>query len=133
MESGRPARHIIELMVEMTDPQPGDTICDPACGTCGFLVTAAQFMAAKHGTTVFKDAASRRRFSEATFFGYDFDTTMLRIGSMNMLLHGIENPDIRYKDSLEETHAADSAQYSLILANPRHRRRADSHPSDARG
>ncbi|MEP2775336.1 MAG: class I SAM-dependent DNA methyltransferase [Luteolibacter sp.] len=114
----RTPRHIIRLMVEMTDPQPADTICDPACGTCGFLVTAAEHMAAKHGTAVFKDAAARQRFSEDTFFGYDFDSTMLRIGSMNMLLHGIENPDIRYKDSLEETHSNDAAQYSLILANP---------------
>ena len=114
----RTPRHIIRLMVEMTDPQPADTICDPACGTCGFLVEAAQYMAAKHSTTVFKDTAARQRFSESTFFGYDFDSTMLRIGSMNMLLHGIENPDIRWKDSLEETHSTDTAQYSLILANP---------------
>lgn len=114
----RTPRHIIRLMVEMTDPQPADTICDPACGTCGFLVAAAEHMAAKHSTTVFKDTAARQRFSESTFFGYDFDSTMLRIGSMNMLLHGIENPDIRYKDSLEETHSTDAAQYSLILANP---------------
>ena len=114
----RTPRHIIQLMVEMTAPQPRDTICDPACGTCGFLVTAAQFMAAQHSSTVFKDAAARQCFSEQTFFGYDFDHTMLRIGSMNMLLHGIENPDVRYKDSLEETHAADTEQYSLILANP---------------
>ncbi|MDQ8191290.1 type I restriction-modification system subunit M [Roseibacillus persicicus] len=114
----RTPRHIIQLMVEMMDPQPGDTICDPACGTCGFLVAAAEYLAKHHSGEVFQNAAAQRRFSEETFFGYDFDNTMLRIGSMNMLLHGIENPDIRYKDSLEETHSGDAAQYSLILANP---------------
>lgn len=114
----RTPRHIIQLMVQLTDPQPTDTICDPACGTCGFLVAAAEHLATTHRTAVFKNAASQKRFSEKTFFGYDFDTTMLRIGSMNMLLHGIENPDIRYKDSLEETHSGDASQYSLILANP---------------
>ena len=64
------------------------------------------------------DAASRRRFNEDSFHGYDFDNTMLRIGSMNMLLHGVENPDIRYKDSLAEADEDDAEKYSLILANP---------------
>lgn len=114
----RTPRHIIKLMVEMTDPQPADTICDPACGTCGFLVAAAEHLATHHTTEVFKDATTRKRFSEETFHGYDFDTTMLRIGSMNMLLHGIENPDVTYKDSLEEAHAGDAEKFSLILANP---------------
>ncbi|SHK08833.1 type I restriction enzyme M protein [Rubritalea squalenifaciens DSM 18772] len=114
----RTPRHIIKLMVDMTAPTPKDTICDPACGTCGFLVAAAEYMAKEHGTEVFKDDTARKRFSEQTFHGYDFDTTMLRIGSMNMLLHGIENPDVRYKDSLEEAHAGDEEKFSLILANP---------------
>lgn len=105
-------------MVDMMDPQPTDTICDPACGTCGFLVAANEYLRDHHGDTIFKDTRSRKRFNEKTFHGYDFDSTMLRIGSMNMMLHGVENPDIRYKDSLEETHAGDAGAYSLILANP---------------
>lgn len=74
-----------------------------------------------HSDVIYKDAESRRRFNEETFSGYDFDSTMLRIGSMNMLLHGVEKPDIRYKDSLAEADAAagdDEEAYSLILANP---------------
>ena len=114
----RTPRHIIKLMVDMTAPTPKDTICDPACGTCGFLVSAAEFLQQHHGTDIARDKNALKRFSEATFFGYDFDSTMLRIGSMNMLLHGIENPDIRYKDSLEEANADDEEKYSLILANP---------------
>lgn len=114
----RTPRHIIKLMVELTAPTPKDSICDPASGTCGFLVQAAEYLREHHGDTIFAGTASRKRFSEETFHGYDFDATMLRIGSMNMLLHGVENPDIRYKDSLEEAHAGDAEAYSLILANP---------------
>jgi len=114
----RTPRHIIKLMVDMTAPTPKDAICDPACGTCGFLVAAAEYLQQHHATDISRDKEALRRFSEETFYGYDFDTTMLRIGSMNMLLHGIENPDIRYKDSLEEAHAGDVDKYSLILANP---------------
>lgn len=114
----RTPRHIIKLMVDMMDPQPTDSICDPACGTCGFLVAANEYLREHHQDKIFKDAESRNRFNNETFHGYDFDSTMLRIGSMNMMLHGVENPDIRYKDSLEETHASDSEAFSLILANP---------------
>ena len=114
----RTPRHIIQLMVEMTAPTPKDVICDPACGTAGFLIAASEYLTAHHSDAIYKDAASRRRFNEGTFHGYDFDSTMLRIGSMNMLLHGVENPDIRYKDSLAESEEDDSEKYSLILANP---------------
>jgi len=114
----RTPRHIIKLMVEMMDPQPTDTICDPACGTCGFLVAANEHLLDHHQEAIFKDTESRKRFNNETFNGFDFDSTMLRIGSMNMMLHGVENPDIRYKDSLEETNAGDADRYSLILANP---------------
>lgn len=114
----RTPRHIIQLMVEMMAPQPSDTICDPACGTCGFLVAANEYLREQHGSEIFKNAKSKKRFNEETFHGYDFDSTMLRIGSMNMMLHGVENPDVRYKDSLEESHSGDSEAYSLILANP---------------
>ena len=96
----RTPRHIIRLMVDMTAPTPKDVICDPASGTAGFLVAAFEHLVEHHSDTIYKDAAARRRFREGTFHGYDFDNTMLRIGSMNMLLHGVENPEIRYKDSL---------------------------------
>ena len=117
----RTPRHIIKLMVDMTAPTPDDVICDPACGTAGFLVAASEYLVEHHGDGIYKNARARRRFNEDTFHGYDFDNTMLRIGSMNMLLHGVENPDIRYKDSLAETDSAagdDSERYSLVLANP---------------
>ena len=117
----RTPRHIIKLMVNMTAPTPNDVICDPACGTAGFLVAASEYLVERHGDRIYKNVRARRRFNEGTFHGYDFDTTMLRIGSMNMLLHGVENPDIRYKDSLAQTDAAagdDAERYSLVLANP---------------
>ena len=114
----RTPRHIIRLMVDMTAPTPKDVICDPACGTAGFLVAASEHLVEHHSDTIYKDAAARRHFNEGTFHGYDFDNTMLRIGSMNMLLHGVENPDIRYKDSLAQTDDDDAEKYSLVLANP---------------
>jgi type I restriction enzyme M protein len=114
----RTPRHIIKLMVDMTAPTPKDVICDPACGTAGFLVAASEYIQKHHSEAIYKDEETRRRFNEATFHGYDFDTTMLRIGSMNMLLHGVENPDISFKDSLAQADDADEEKYSLILANP---------------
>ena len=118
----RTPRHIIRLMVDMTAPTPKDVICDPACGTAGFLIAASEYLAEHHGDRIYKNANARQRFNEGTFHGYDFDATMLRIGSMNMLLHGIENPDIRYRDSLAEPELAaagdDAERYSLVLANP---------------
>ena len=114
----RTPQHIIKLMVDMTAPTPKDLICDPACGTAGFLIAASEYLREHHGETIYKDAATRCHFNEDTFHGYDFDTTMLRIGSMNMLLHGVENPDIRYIDSLAEADADDAEKYSLVLANP---------------
>lgn len=114
----RTPRHIIQLIVDMTAPTPKDKICDPACGTAGFLVAASEYLVDHHSEDIYKNAKARRQFNEATFFGYDFDNTMLRIGSMNMLLHGVENPDIRYKDSLAESEEDDAEEYSLILANP---------------
>ena len=109
-------------MVDMTAPTPKDVICDPACGTAGFLIAASEYLLEHHSDRIYKNAEARRRFNEGTFHGYDFDTTMLRIGSMNMLLHGVENPDIRYRDSLAQTDLAaagdDAERYSLVLANP---------------
>jgi len=114
----RTPRHIIKLMVEMTAPTPKDVICDPACGTAGFLIAASEYLVSHHSDSIYKTAKSRRQFNDHTFHGYDFDNTMLRIGSMNMLLHGVENPDIRYKDSLAQADGDDAETYSLILANP---------------
>ena len=114
----RTPRHIIKLMVDMVAPAPKDVICDPACGTAGFLIAASEYLVEHHGDTIYKNSAARRKFNSGTFHGYDFDSTMLRIGSMNMLLHGVENPDIRYRDSLAQADDDDAERYSLILANP---------------
>ncbi|WP_363331242.1 class I SAM-dependent DNA methyltransferase [Microbacterium sp. SCN 70-27] len=113
----RTPRHIIDLMVKITAPQPSDEICDPACGTAGFLVAASEYVRETHSDALL-DAAQRSHFHRSMFHGYDFDNVMLRIGSMNMLMHGIESPDIRYRDSLSEGAAADAEKYTLILANP---------------
>jgi type I restriction enzyme M protein len=113
----RTPRHIIKLMVELTEPTPGDTICDPACGTCGFLVAAGEFLREKH-PEMLRDPKLRAHFHNSAFHGFDFDPTMLRIGSMNMILHGIENPVIEARDSLSEDIAGEKDRYSLVLANP---------------
>ncbi len=113
----RTPRHIIQLMVEMMEPTPKDIICDPAVGTAGFLVAAAEYLR-RHHPTMLTDATRGQHFHESMFHGYDFDNTMLRIGSMNMQLHGIENPAIAYRDSLAQDHANDIEAYSLVLANP---------------
>jgi type I restriction enzyme M protein len=113
----RTPRHIIRLMVEMSAPQPSDVICDPACGTAGFLVAAGEVLRERHPNLLL-DATLRGHFHHRMFHGFDFDNTMLRIGSMNMLLHGVENPDIRYRDSLAQDHAGEEEKYTLVLANP---------------
>ena len=114
----RTPRHIIQLMVQMMAPTPADTICDPACGTAGFLVASAEYLLEQHQAEIYASPESARHFNEDTFFGFDFDSTMLRIGSMNLLLHGIENPCIENRDSLAESHAGVEDRFSLILANP---------------
>ncbi len=113
----RTPRHIIRLMVEMTAPTPDDVICDPACGTAGFLVAAGEYLRERH-PEMLRDARRREHFHRGLFHGFDFDNTMLRIGSMNMLLHGVEDPDIRYRDSLAQDHAGEEDKYTLVLANP---------------
>jgi len=113
----RTPRHIIALMVEMTAPTPTDEICDPACGTAGFLIAASDYVRRTH-PEVEHDQEARKHFHNSMFHGFDFDSTMLRIGSMNMLLHGIEAPDIRYRDSLSEGAGDEEGLYSLVLANP---------------
>jgi type I restriction enzyme M protein len=113
----RTPRHIIQLMVHLTDPKPNDIICDPACGTAGFLVAAGEYLRSKH-PEILQDTKTRKHFHHGMFHGFDFDSTMLRIGSMNMLLHGVENPDIVYRDSLAQDHAGEEEKYTLVLANP---------------
>jgi type I restriction enzyme M protein len=113
----RTPRHIIQLMVEMVAPTPADTICDPACGTAGFLVSAGEYLKRNHANAI-NSGAGREHYHHKAFHGFDFDNTMLRIGSMNMLLHGVDQPDIRYRDSLSEGATGDAGEYSLVLANP---------------
>src|SRR6266516_2845451 len=113
----RTPRHIIELMVELVRPVPTDIMCDPASGTCGFPVAVGEYLRRYH-PEILRDSKLKQRFHHHLFHGFDFDNTMLRIGSMNMLLHGVENPDIRYRDSLAQDHAGEEEKYTLVLANP---------------
>ena len=113
----RTPRHIIHMMVEIMDPKPTDFICDPACGTSGFLVTSGDYLREKYKKEVLLDKQNRNHFMNDMFHGYDMDRTMLRIGAMNMMTHGVENPFIEYRDSLSDQNP-DKEMYSLILANP---------------
>jgi type I restriction enzyme M protein len=94
-----------------------DIVCDPACGTCGFLVAVGESLRERH-PEVMTNAKLRQHFHRDLFHGFDFDNTMLRIGSMNMLLHGVENPDVVYRDSLSQDHAGEDEKYTLVMANP---------------
>lgn len=114
----RTPRNIIEMMVELMQPKVDDTICDPSSGTCGFLMAAVEYLEDNHGKDINKPD-NRKHFNNKMFTGFDFDKHMLRIGAMNMLLHGIENPSVHYRDSLQDQGDANiSEAYSLILANP---------------
>jgi len=113
----RTPRHIIELMVQMMAPTPKDVVCDPASGTCGFLVAASEFVRNNHPEAL-TDPALSKHFHNAMFNGYDFDNTMLRIGSMNLQLHGVQSPNVVYRDSLAQVNSEDVESYSLVLANP---------------
>ena len=112
----RTPRHIIEMMVELTKPQPDDVIIDPAMGSAGFLIAAQTYLRKNH-PDMFLDEKKRNHFNNEMFYGNDMDRTMLRIGAMNMLLHGVDNPNISYRDSLSEQNT-DVEMYSLVLANP---------------
>ena len=113
----RTPRHIIRMMVELMQPRADDTICDPACGTSGFLVAAGEYLKETKREEIFFDKFKKDHFMNGMFFGYDMDRTMLRIGAMNMMTHGITNPFIEYRDSLSDQNT-DRNKYSLILANP---------------
>ena len=112
----RTPRDIIKMMVELVKPEPGDIIIDPAMGSAGFLIEAQQYLRDHHGE-MFLDAKALEHFHNSMFFGNDMDRTMLRIGAMNMLLHGVDNPNISYRDSLSEQNT-DEEKYTLVLANP---------------
>lgn len=113
----RTPRHIIRMMVEMMEPMADDVICDPACGTSGFLVTAGEYLKEKRKEEIFFDRKKKEHYMNHMFFGYDMDRTMLRIGAMNMMTHGVDSPFIEYRDSLSDQNP-DKDKYSLILANP---------------
>ena len=113
----RTPRHLIRLMVELTAPTPEDILCDPAAGTCGFLMVAGEYLRERHAT-LFADPRRNRHFHHALFHGFETDAAMLRIGSMNMLLHGVENPDVQRRDSLAQDHSGEDEKYTLVLANP---------------
>lgn len=113
----RTPRHIIKMMVTLMDPGADEIICDPSCGTAGFLVEAGEYLRANRKEEIFYDKAKKDHFMNNMFNGFDMDRTMLRIGAMNMMTHGIDSPFIEYRDSLSDQNP-DKDKYSLILANP---------------
>ena len=113
----RTPRHIIRMIVDMMEPQATDVICDPACGTSGFLVAAGEYLKENRREEIFFNRENKDHYMNHMFYGFDMDRTMLRIGAMNMMTHGIDNPYIEYRDSLSDQNT-DREKYSLILANP---------------
>ena len=107
--------HIIDMMVELVQPTPDDFICDPACGTAGFLVSSAQYLREHYEDTMTPE--QWQYFAGPMFTGFDMDRTMLRISAMNLMLHSITNPDIDYKDSVSKQNSIRS-KYTVCLANP---------------
>ena len=113
----RTPQHIIDLLVELMEPQLGEKIIDPACGTAGFLINAAEWMKLKHKQSLY-NANTRQKFYDGTFTGYDFDRAMNRIATMNSYMHGFNEPNIAYRDSLSELPAHEHEHYDIVLANP---------------
>ena len=113
----RTPRHIIRMMVDLMKPTPDELICDPACGTSGFLVTASDYLRENYKNDILMNRQKRDHYMNHMFHGFDMDRTMLRIGAMNMMTHGVESPNIEYRDSLSDQNS-DNEKYSLILANP---------------
>ena len=113
----RTPRHIIKMMVDMTQPKKDDIICDPSTGTAGFLVAAGEYFRDNH-QDLFLDKSFRDHFNNEMFNGVEIDDTMIRIGAMNLQLHGIENPNLIKNDALSESLGDIRSKYSLILANP---------------
>ena len=113
----RTPQHIIDLLVELMEPQLGEKIIDPACGTAGFLINAAEWMKLKHKQSLY-NTNTRQKFYDGTFTGYDFDRAMNRIATMNSYMHGFNEPNIAYRDSLSELPAHEHEHYDIVLANP---------------
>ena len=112
----RTPRHIIDMIVKLMKPMPEDIIVDPAAGSAGFLVSSQEYLRKNH-SDLFLVQGLKEHFNNDMFYGFDMDRTMLRIGAMNMMLHGVDNPNIEYKDSLSEVNT-DKEKFSLVLANP---------------
>ncbi len=113
----RTPRHVIRMMVALLDLKPDDIICDPACGTSGFLVAAGEYLKEHYLDEIFYNKEAKTHYDSTMFTGYDMDRTMLRIGAMNMMTHGIANPNIVYKDSLSDQNT-DTGIYTKIMTNP---------------
>ena len=112
----RTPRHIIRMMVELMKPTPEDIIVDPACGSAGFMVEAGEYLRKNH-KEMFNDIRKVEHFNNTMFYGFDIDQTMLRISAMNLMQHGIENPNIDYKNAIGEENE-DKNKFTLVLANP---------------
>ncbi|MEC2113200.1 class I SAM-dependent DNA methyltransferase [Bacillus stercoris] len=112
----RTPRHIINMIVELMKPTPEDTIIDPAMGSAGFIVSASEYLRKNH-QDLFLVQGLKEHFHNTMFYGNDMDITMLRIGAMNMMLHGVDAPNIEYRDSLSEDNN-ETEKYTLVLANP---------------
>ena len=112
----RTPRHIIRMMVNLLKPTLKDNVCDPAMGSAGFLVESAKYVEENYSKEMLK-TENLEHYKNNMFYGFDTDPTMLRIGAMNMMLHGVENPNIQYKDSISEDNT-DKAKYTMVLANP---------------
>lgn len=113
----RTPRHIGKMMVELADIQPNDIVCDPSCGTAGFLICAIMYLKEKY-PEMFMDTAKLQHFNNDMFYGFDFDYSMLRIASMNMMSHGHQNPNIDYQDSLSEDASGLKEFCTCVIANP---------------
>jgi type I restriction enzyme M protein len=111
----RTPKHIRDMMVKLVDPAPDDRICDPACGTAGFLVSSAEYIRRKYESDMTTE--QWEKFEGASFNGFDTDRTMLRLSAMNLMLHSISNPKINYADSVSKSNDISEA-FDVILANP---------------
>lgn len=113
----RTPRHIIKMMVELVKPTLDDIICDPSSGTCGFLVASGEYIREHYSAELYKENV-KKHFQDKMFMGMEFDPTMIRIGAMNLMLHGIENPQLIDVDSLSEANTGFTEKATIVLANP---------------
>ena len=120
----RTPRHIIRMMVDLMKPTSQDIIVDPACGSAGFLVEAGEYLRENH-KEIFNDKEEKEHFNNTMFYGFDIDPTMLRISAMNLMQHGIENPNIDYKNTIGNDNE-DKNKFTLVLANPPFKGSVDS-------